>query len=235
MSLFDDSEPTITKRTPKGKQVSPIKVKSSHADVDAYVRKIDPKNPPADIVLTERQVVKVVKAGATSEPFKLDDEVVTPENPISDLRIENFLMNIIEANCTTADDMYQWYKKAGFNLTGERSQDINSMRVMMRKPRVRERLKFLRESEWELIKPNNLTLKHQFEHILHGEFTKPAEQISALNSLGKLSGDLNRKESTNPSGNKTVIVFNSAEAPKKVAASNGGDIITIEAATGSVK
>lgn len=233
MSLFDDTAPKIIKRTSKGKNVTPLKVASPHAD--AYVREIDPKNPPADIVLTERQVKQVAKAGAVSEPFKLEDELVTPENPISDLRIENFLMNIIESNCTTADEMYQCYKRSGFNLTGERSQDINSMRVMMRKPRVRERLKFLRESEWELIKPNNLTLKHQFEHILHGEFTKPAEQISALNSLGKLSGDLNRKEGANPSGNKTVIVFNSAEAPKKVAASNGGDTITIEATTGSAK
>lgn len=231
MSLFDDTEPKIIKRTPKGKDVTPFKSASTHEDADTYVRKINPKNPPADIVLTDRQIKQVAKAGAVSEPFKLEDELVTPENPISDLRIENFLMSIIENNCTTADDIYVCYKRAGFNLTGERSQDMNSMRVMMRKPRVRERLKFLRESEWELIKPNNLTLKHQFENILNDDYVKPSERLTAIESLGKLSGDLGKKNTTQNNNSKTVIVFNSSEAPKSVSASQDGKTITVDAET----
>ena len=80
-------------------------------------------------------------------------------------------------------------------------------------PVVRARLKFLRDAEWELNRPNIQSIAKEFERIIDDEDLMARDKINALNSLAKIAGVIEQKtEQSNQSA--VSIVFNMAEKPK---------------------
>lgn len=221
-SGHEDVGRPIAKRNSKGKASVTVKTVTN---ADGYMRTLDPSNPPSDIVLNENQMDLVKAAGAEVETFKLADEGATPEIPLADERIENFLMHLVEGAYDTAADIYDCYKDAGFTLTGKRHQDMNSMRTLMRKPRVKDRWKFLQQSEWELTKPSVLSIKKRLTELVDSDI-KPAELLAGIAQLAKLNHELEAKG--NSQETKTMVIFNSCEAPKTITTSKDGNSITIE-------
>lgn len=138
---------------------------------------------------------------------------LSPENPIPDKRIEMFLDAIVECNAHRTDDYYQLFKKHLTPITGRREIDKANMRKLMMAPAVRARLKFLRDAEWELNRPNIQSIVQQFEEIIDNEDLMPRDKITALNSLAKITGVIEQKQEGASQG-AVSITFNMAEKPK---------------------
>ena len=80
-------------------------------------------------------------------------------------------------------------------------------------PVVRARLKFLRDAEWELNRPNIQSIAEEFERIIEDEDLMARDKINALNSLAKIAGVIEQKTEQSNQG-AVSIVFNMAEKPK---------------------
>ena len=87
------------------------------------------------------------------------------------------------------------------------------MRKLMMSPVVRARLKFLRDAEWELNRPNIQSIAKEFERIIDDEDLMARDKINALNSLAKIAGVIEQKSEQN-NQSAVSIVFNMAEKPK---------------------
>jgi len=150
-------------------------------------------------------------------PICLNDDKATPETPIPDVRIEKYLSEVVDQNISTTEDYYRAYKKYVVPITGVSHIDKAAMRAMMMKPRVKARLKFLRNSEWELNRPTILGITKRFEALIEDEDLRPADKINALNSLAKVAG-LITKEGTANGGenNRVTVVFNMQESPREM-------------------
>lgn len=145
-------------------------------------------------------------------PVCIKEKDVAPEIPIPDRRVEMFLDEIVERNITTTTGYYDAFKKHMTPITGRAEIDKSNMRTMMMSSRVRERLKFLRDAEWELNRPNIQGIARQFESLIDNEDIKPSDKINALNSLAKIAGLLEQKQDSGK-GHITVT-FNMQESPK---------------------
>jgi hypothetical protein len=182
-------------------------------DASMQIVEIDPTNPPADVALTRGQKLAAIHADAEpTSPFPAADVEGNPEDPIDDEKIETFLLNIVDRRITKSDDLFLLYKEAGFTITGKRFQDKNSMRVLMRKPRFRERLKYLINTEWEVTQPNKLSLASMYEEIADDSEMSPQARLKAIDGLAKLAQADKEK-----SDSKAVsVVFNFSERPKEL-------------------
>lgn len=152
-------------------------------------------------------------------PACVYDKDHVPTNPIPDKRIEMFLDDIVESNARCTDDYYQLFKKHLTPITGRREIDKANMRKLMMSPVVRARLKFLRDAEWELNRPNIQTIAKEFERIIDNEDLMARDKINALNSLAKIAGVIEQKTEQSNQG-AVSIVFNMAEKPKNPATIN---------------
>ena len=158
---------------------------------------IDPTNPPADVALTRGQKLAAIHADAEpTSPFPAADVEGNPEDPIDDEKIETFLLNIIDRRITKSDDLFLLYKEAGFTITGKHFQDKNSMRVLMRKPRFRDRLKYLINTEWEVTQPNKLSLASMYEEIADDSEMSPQGAIERPSTVWPSSLRQIRKRAT---------------------------------------
>lgn len=148
-------------------------------------------------------------------PACLDDKDADPAIPIADKRVEDFLNWIIDADAHTTEECYTAYREYMTPITGIRHIDINNMRRMMMKQRIRERIKFLRAAEWEINKPTIIGVTKRLENIINQEENKPADVVNAINTLVKVAniGDANADAHT---GGKITVVFNMQEKPKDV-------------------
>jgi len=149
-------------------------------------------------------------------PICLNDDKATPETPIPDVRIEKFLMEIVDQNISTTEDYYRAYKKYVIPCTGVAHIDKSAMRTMMMKPRVKERLKFLRDSEWELNRPTLLGITKRFEALINEEDLRPADKITALNSLAKVAGLITKESDDGGGNNRVTVTFNMQERPREL-------------------
>lgn len=182
-------------------------------DNDGQIIEIDPTNPPNDVALTRGQKVVALHADAeVPSPFPAADVEGNPEDPIDDEKIENFLMNIIDRRVTKSDKLFGLYGEAGFTLTGKRFQDKNSMRVLMRKPRFRERLKYLISTEWEVTQPNKLSLASMYEEIAEDYEMAPQARLKAIDGLAKLA----QTEKEKGESKAVSVVFNFSERPREL-------------------
>ena len=146
-------------------------------------------------------------------PACVYDKDHSPMNPIPDKRIEMFLDDIVESNARRTDDYYKLFKKHLTPITGRREIDKANMRTLMMSPVVRARLKFLRDAEWELNRPNIQSIAEEFERIIEDEDLMARDKINALNSLAKIAGVIEQKTEQSNQG-AVSIVFNMAEKPK---------------------
>ena len=146
-------------------------------------------------------------------PMCVYDKDLLPENPIPDKRIEMFLDAIVECNAHRTDDYYNLFKKYLTPITGRKEIDKSNMRKLMMAPAVRARLKFLRDAEWELNRPNIQSIAHQFEEIIDNEDLMPRDKITALNSIAKIAGVIEQKTEGVSQG-AISVTFNMAEKPK---------------------
>ena len=146
-------------------------------------------------------------------PACINDTDADPTIPIEDKRIENFLAAIVDSDVHTTEEYYKLYKQEVTPITGVRRIDMNNMRTLMMKKRIRERLKFLRASEWELNRPTITDIARRLKYIADGEETKPSDAINALNSLVKLANLAETPERTTMG--KINVVFNMQERPKE--------------------
>lgn len=110
-------------------------------------------------------------------PSCLDDKDADPAIPIADKRVEDFLNWIIDADAHTTEEYYTAYREYMTPITGIRHIDINNMRRMMMKQRIRERIKFLRAAEWEINKPTIIGVTKRLENIINQEENKPADVV----------------------------------------------------------
>lgn len=147
-------------------------------------------------------------------PICLNDDKATPDTPIPDVRIEKYLSEVVDQNISTTEDYYRAYKKYVVPVTGVSHIDKAAMRAMMMKPRVRERLKFLRDSEWELNRPNLLGITRRFEALIEDEDLRPADKINALNSLAKVAGLITKENEDGGGNNRVTVTFNMQERPR---------------------
>ena len=86
------------------------------------------------------------------------------------------------------------------------------MRVLMRKPRFRDRLKYLINTEWEVTQPNKLSLASMYEEIADDSEMSPQARLKAIDGLAKLAQADKEK-----SDSKAVsVVFNFSERPKGI-------------------
>ena len=146
-------------------------------------------------------------------PMCVYNKDLSPENPIPDKRVEMFLDAIVECNAHRTDDYYQLFNKHLTPITGRKEIDKSNMRKLMMAPAVRARLKFLRDAEWELNRPNIQSIAQQFEEIIDSEDLMPRDKIAALNSLAKITGVIEQKQDSTSQG-AVSITFNMAEKPK---------------------
>jgi len=144
--------------------------------------------------------------------IKPEDMVGDPATAIADNRIEDFLSLIVEDAVNSTSDLYYRYRQCGF--PGDAPERIlkNEMRSLLMKPRVKDRLKYLREAEWELNQPTMLGICKKFEEIINEEELRPQDKIAALNSLAKIAGLF--EGDRNRSSSQIAIIFNSKESPQ---------------------
>ena len=146
-----------------------------------------------------------------------ETEALTPDKPLPDLRVERFLMEIAENAVTGTEKIFNVYKKCGFPVDMPIPAARNEMRKLLNTPAVKERLKYLKQSEWELNRPDIINISRQFEDMLSGSYEDltPSDRIKALNSLAKLVGLLDRTEEVNQS-TQVAVVFNGSETGQNV-------------------
>ena len=164
------------------------------------------KDPTAELICNSDPAIM---------PVCLNDDKALPDLPIPDVRIEKFLAEIVDQNISTTEDYYRAYKKYVIPVTGVSHIDKAAMRSVMMKPRIKARLSFLRDSEWELNRPNLMGITRRFEALIEDEDLRPADKINALNSLAKVAG-LITKENTGGGNdsNRVTVVFNMQESPR---------------------
>ncbi len=161
-----------------------------------------------DVVLTEAQMIQE----QSHAPMVLADEEADPHVPLADMRIERFLLEVVENGLNKPHQLLQAYIDAGFVTTGISYQDKNSMRFMMDKKRVRERLKYLRRLEWELQKPSRINIKNEYDKIIDDHEIKPSDKLRALEGLTKLlDGDEVGEQKTKT---ETTVIFNAVDKPR---------------------
>lgn len=154
-----------------------------------------------------------VKADADVNISLLDDSTTAPDVPIADNQVEAFLVSIAENAITGTDRLFVEYRRSSFPQDAPEAILKSRMRQILAKPRVRERLQYLRNLEWELNRPDILSISKRFEELIDDEI-RPTDKILALNSLAKLVGLLGQKEA--PKQPQVAIIFNSQEQPKDV-------------------
>ncbi len=176
--------------------------------MDIEINKRDDNGNIIDIALPK----KVSNTDITKET-----EASTPDKPLPDLRVERFLMEITENAITGTEKIFNVYKKCGFPVDMPIPAARNEMRKLLNTPAVKERLKYLKQSEWELNRPDIINISRQFEDMLSGgyEDLTPSDRIKALNSLAKLVGLLDRTEEVNQ-GTQVAVVFNGSETGQNV-------------------
>ena len=163
---------------------------------------------------TGEKVTDADKITPEALPTCVNEKDADPAIPIDDKRIENFLSAIVDEDVHSTDGYYRLYKQAMTPITGVRTIDMSNMRSLMMKSRVRERLKFLRASEWELNRPTITNIARRLENIAANEETRPSDAINALNSLVKLANLAETPERATMG--KINVVFNMQERPKDV-------------------
>lgn len=164
----------------------------------------------------DTQTELICNSEPTIMPICLNDDKALPETPIPDVRIEKFLMEVVDQNISTTEDYYRAYKKYVIPCTGVAHIDKSAMRAMMMKGRVRERLKFLRDSEWELNRPTLLGITKRFEALINEEELRPADKITALNSLAKVAGLITKENDDGGGNNRVTVTFNMQERPREL-------------------
>ena len=199
MTELDISPTKLSMREKTGERTD----KGIDKDTDNGVDKYAPEYTDKDISTGEPVCV----------PMCVYDKDLLPENPIPDKRIEMFLDEIVECNAHHTEDYYRLFKKHLTPITGRKEIDKSNMRKLMMSPAVKARLKFLRDAEWELNRPNIQSIAQQFESIIESEDLMPRDKITALNSLAKIAGVIEQKQDTASQG-AVSITFNMAERPK---------------------
>lgn len=147
-------------------------------------------------------------------PACVREKDISPDIPIPDRRVEMFLDEIVERNICTTAGYYEVYKRHMTPISGRAEIDKANMRSMLMMQRVRERLNFLRDAEWELNKPNIQGIAREFERIIECDEIRASDKITALNSLAKIAGLLEQKQDTNKG--HVTITFNMQESPKTI-------------------
>ncbi len=179
------------------------------ATKESIMNGLDSDKVSSDIVLNEAQ--RMV-AQTQVDAFPLVDEEAEPFVPLADLRVERFLMLMVENHINKPAEMYRAYKEAGFDLSGIEMQDKSSMRFLLAKKRVRERWSYLKQSEWELSKPSKTAIKAKYDAIIDDPDIKPSDKLKAIDGLLKLLGDL---EGNNVKSANTTVIFNASDKPRK--------------------
>lgn len=157
--------------------------------------------------------IATVNTDADANMALLDDTTTAPDVPIADNLVESFLVSIAENAVTGTDRLFVEYRRNNFPADAPEAILKSRMRQLLAKPRVRERLQYLRNLEWELNRPDILSISKRFEELIEDEI-RPSDKILALNSLAKLVGLLGQKEA--PKQAQVAIIFNSQEQPKDV-------------------
>lgn len=145
-------------------------------------------------------------------PTCIFDKETKPDIPIPDNRIENFLDEVVDKNIRSTAGYFDAFRRHVTPITGDRRTDKANLRRMLLQPRVKARLQFLREAEWELNKPNIQGIASEFEALIESEDLRPADKINALNSLSKLVGLFEVKQQATSSG--VTVTFNMQEQPR---------------------
>lgn len=141
-------------------------------------------------------------------------EGVSSEEPIPDVRVENFMMDIVENGLIGVDALYCAYKKCNFVMEGTSTYDKNQMRVLLRHPRVKARLKFLKDCEFELTRVDARYISTKLKDIVEDDEVRVADRLTAINSLAKVSGVDGSVQQNQTSG--VSIIFNCMETPKEI-------------------
>lgn len=140
---------------------------------------------------------------------KINDD--SPAVAINDTRIENFICMITEDSLHGMAAMVDAYKKCGFDIDRPMPLLKNDIRKLLSHKRVKERLNYMRECEWEINKPDmSLICKNLNDIIEDGDIAVNAK-ITAINSLAKLAGMFEQNQ--HRSDTKVAVIFNTQEKP----------------------
>lgn len=134
-----------------------------------------------------------------------------PDMPIANMKVETFLCTIAEESLHGMPALISAYKKCGFNVDKPPALVRNDIRRLLFNKRIKERLAYLKECEWEINKPDLSSICKEFENILNEEELAMNSRITALNSLAKLAGLLETNQ--HKSDTKVAVIFNTSEKP----------------------
>lgn len=135
----------------------------------------------------------------------------SPDMPIANMKVETFLCNIAEQSLHGMPALVDAYKRCGFNVDKPPALVRNDIRRLLFNKRIKERLAYLKECEWEINKPDLSSICKEFENILNEEELAMNSRITALNSLAKLAGLLENNQ--HKSDTKVAVIFNTSEKP----------------------
>ena len=184
------------KRDPYGNKIEP-KQEDMNNDKDARTDK--PMNPRVPVCID-------------SIIAKFDDN--EPSVAINDNRVETFLCTIAEESLHGMSAMMDAYKQAGFNVDKPVPVIKNDIRRLLSHKRVRDRLKYMKECEWDINKPDISLICKKLNDIIDDDELAVNAKITAINSLAKLAGMFEQNQ--HKSDTKVAIVFNTQEKPPDV-------------------
>lgn len=188
-----------------GNEIKPTKITMntcSDKGNDEDKRVYDDKNMPTDVctgVLDVKDALMCVK------------ENESPDMPVANMKIESFLCTIAEQSLHGMPALIAAYKQCGFNVDKPPALVRNDIRRLLFNKRIKERLAYLKECEWEINKPDLSSICKEFENILNEEELAMNSRITALNSLAKLAGLLENNQ--HKSDTKVAVIFNTSEKP----------------------
>jgi len=189
----------LTKRDPYGNKVEPKAETTMDAHNDTITHDDTPMNPRVPVCI-DSIIAKIN-----------DDE---PSVAIQDNRIETFLCSIAEGSLHGMAAMMNAYKQAGFNVDKPIPVVKNDIRRLLSHKRVRDRLKYMRDCEWDINKPDISLICKKLNEIIDDEELAVNAKITAINSLAKLAGMFEQNQ--HKSDTKVAIVFNTQEKPPDV-------------------
>jgi hypothetical protein len=191
----------FTRKDDKGNEIKPMNITTNaHADEGACTH--NDKDMPTNVctgVLDVKDALMCIK------------ENEAPDMPIANMKIESFLCNIAENSLHGMPALIEAYKRCGFNVDKPSALVRNDIRHLLFNKRIKERLAYLKECEWEINKPDLSSICKEFEDILNDEELAMNSRITALNSLAKLAGLLENNQ--HKSDTKVAVIFNTSEKP----------------------
>ena len=184
-----------TKRDPYGNKIKPTKANTTmnaHNDNDM----------PTDV--------------HTPVPVCMDKILATinedkPSVEINDNRIESFLCMIVENSLHGMTSMVEAYKNSGFNIDKPMPVIKNDIRKLLSHKRVKDRLAYMRDCEWDINRPDMSLICKKLNDIIEDEDLAVNAKITAINSLAKLAGMFEQNQ--HKSDTKVAVIFNTQEKP----------------------